>query len=71
MKNPQPENGNFRSESKLKRHIEIIHERSKPSKLKPHGCNKCKGTYKTKLSLKKHIKIHDNLVVENVRQLLD
>ena len=55
-------NSHFRSESKLKRHMEIFHEKSNPSKSKPHGCKECKGTYKTKPSLKKHIKnVHQNL----------
>ena len=34
----------------------------KPIVLRPHGCKECKGTYKSKLSLKKHIKnVHKNL----------
>ena len=56
-------NSHFRSESKLKRHMEIVHEKSKPSKSKPHGRKECKGTYKTKLSLKKHFNsVHKNLI---------
>ena len=39
-----------------------VHEKLKPIELRPHGCKECKGTYKTKLSLKKHI--------ENVQQNL-
>ena len=54
----------FDKKSSLFQHFTVMHEKpkTKPSKLKPHGCKECKGTYKTKLSLKKHIKnVHQNL----------
>ena len=54
----------FDKKSSLFQHFTVMHEKPKtrPSKLKPHGCKECKGTFKTKLSLKKHIKtVHQNL----------
>ena len=54
----------FDKKSSLFQHFTVMHEKPKtrPTKLKPHGCKECKGTYKTKLSLKKHIKnVHQNL----------